>query len=132
MDPAYAQLLDEVKRLREQNAKLERMVSLLTELVTLKHEREDPLEKEFSRMMKKHRKHFLKEKILQLIGQGKPLADVKYQAVDVYGYMSKPSFYRYVKELEEEGKIQRVQVNQTVILQPVPADMLTPSSPLSH
>ena len=123
MDPAYAQLLEEVKRLREQNARLERMVSLLTELVTLKQRQEDPVEKEFSRMMRKHRKAFLKEKILQAVGSGRALADVKYELVDVHAYMSKPTFYRYVKELEAEGKLAKMRVNGVEYIQPLTAPL---------
>ncbi len=114
-------LLKEIEELKKSNERLEKaflamskMLELQLELSlpkTLEKEKndKDPLKLEFERKLKKNKNKIVKNKILEVLENKdfQELSDLKFLIVDQLQYTTKPSFYRYIKELELEKKIEK-------------------------
>jgi hypothetical protein len=54
---------------------------------------------------KQNKKEILKQKLMELVGNGVTLSELKFLFVDYHKYTSKATFYSYFKELEFEKQI---------------------------
>ncbi len=124
-------LLKEIEALKKSNKRLEeafiaisKMLELQLELsinsslkdskdsekkVFEKNQVYDPLKLEFERKLKKNKSVIVKNKILEVLEfKGYiELSDLKFFIVDQLKYTSKPSFYRYIKDLELDNVIEK-------------------------
>jgi len=119
-------LYEQVEQLKKSNERLERaflaisalLESKFSEGVAREKEQKDALSLEFSRKLKRNRGALIKEKIMEQV-QNKGeilLSDLKFLLVDQLNYTSKPSFYRYMKELYSEDMIIRSEANGKVFI----------------
>ena len=72
----------------------------------------DPYEALLAFKAKANKRDVLKQKMLQMMGDGMNLAELKFMFVDHFRYTSKATFYNYLKELEIERAI-RIERNQS-------------------
>ena len=129
-DLGQEDLLKEIAELRKSNERLEKAFVAISMLLenqnrTIQHIQgarqprsspKDSLQNEFERKLKKSRPGIIKEKVLTHISSTDSceLSELKFLFVDQLEYTTKPSFYRYMKELESEGKILKTHVNSSV------------------
>ena len=120
MDAEKEMLLEQVQELKRSNERLERAFLAISALLESKFSDsapgkprngpdEDALSLEFKRKLKRNRGALIKEKILEQVDLKGDilLSDLKFIIVDQLKYTSKPSFYRYMKELEKDEKLIR-------------------------
>ncbi len=120
-------LLKEIEELKKSNERLEKAFIAISKMLELQLELSvnnslkesfnnvnsnnnvDPLKLEFERKLKKNKSRIVKNKILEVLDfKGLvELSDLKFLIVDQLHYTTKPSFYRYVKELELEKVIEK-------------------------
>ncbi len=119
-------LLREIEELKKSNERLEKAFIAMSKMLELQLElnlnsknivsknndsysslKYDPLKLEFERHLKKNKSKIVKNKILEVLESKDvvELSELKFFIVDQLKYTSKPSFYRYVKELELEKSI---------------------------
>ena len=72
----------------------------------------DPYEALLAFKAKANKRDVLKQKMLQMMGDGMNLAELKFMFVDHFRYTSKATFYNYLKELEIERAI-RIERNHS-------------------
>lgn len=61
----------------------------------------------------RNKKPLIKTQIGQLLAKGMEINEVKHEIVDKQRLCAKASFYRYVEELKQEGKVEYVEVTYT-------------------
>lgn len=82
-------------------------------VVSVRHQRDNNLEMEFLRKLKRNKKNVIKSKILEYIQTEKMnRSQLKSLIVDQLKYCSKASLYRYLKEMIYEGQINLVTSNE--------------------
>ena len=107
---------DKIDRLLEITQMMQYQMSAVEKAIR-EQERPSGLKNELVRQVTKNKKRIIKQQLLRLISERElGLAELKDVVVFDRKYCSKASFYRYVQELKDEGKVSEVGVNNNSVL----------------
>ncbi len=117
-DLEIARLRTDVEMVKQNLIPKEEMKELIFEAITraLNRKEEAPLKEELLKRFEKNKKEIIKQKIIELIAEKQDISisELKEQMV-MQKYCSKASFYRYLRELQEIGRIDFMEINKKKI-----------------
>ncbi|MAE13706.1 hypothetical protein CMO92_04005 [Candidatus Woesearchaeota archaeon] len=117
-DLEIARLRTDVEMVKQNLIPKEEMKELIFEAITraLNKKEEAPLKEELLKRFEKNKKEIIKQKIIELIAEKQDISisELKEQMV-MQKYCSKASFYRYLRELQEIGRIDFMEINKKKI-----------------
>mgnify|MGYP001218179199 CR=1 FL=1 len=117
-DVAIAQLRTDMELLKQNIIPKEEMKNLVFEAVSRAMTKTEgqPLKEELMKRFEKNKKEIIKNKILELISQNQNIniTDLKEEMVRKK-YCSRASFYRYLSDLKELGRVDFMEINKKTI-----------------